>query len=432
MQSAAATIVSASPLAGARAPRAQVRCLVVHDDLELRLRLASLVRRAIPTLDADGIGGAAFDALPAERVEQYAALLLVVEFQLRDATDPLARLGRARSQSPQLPIFVFARGGDERNAALTIKRGADDYWPVHSVKVGELVAALQPLVQPPEAAPPPPPAPAEPAAPVEVSRQPRFAGYDLMKTLGQSGDAAVYLAHAQDLVQSVALKVRSLKGSPAIAEADRERFARDCEVRAALNHPAISDVLDFGVTNAHLYLAQEYFPCGSLRERLQQPLCEADAVAYARQIAEALQVAHEAGLVHRDLKPSNLMVTDDEQLILVDFASPRLPLGDLSAGYAAPELWRGLDVDARADVYSLGVMLYEMLVGAPPHAGATPAEVAEAHAHLPVPRLPQRVLRYQPLLERMLAKNPADRYPSAAEFLDDLTAVSAPLRTSVA
>src|ERR1700721_1966089 len=129
--------------------RATGRCLVVHDDLELRLRLASLVRRAVPTLDADCIGSASFDALAPERIATYVALFLIVEFGLQDsAADPLARLERSHGQAPRLPIFVFARGGDERNAARTIKLGASDYWPVHSVKLGELGAALQPLVEP--------------------------------------------------------------------------------------------------------------------------------------------------------------------------------------------------------------------------------------------------------------------------------------------
>src|ERR1700688_2433304 len=128
------------------ARRRDGRCLVVHDDLELRLRLGALVRRAIPTLDADCISTASFDALSPERIATYIALFLIVEFNLRDsAVEPLARLTRSREQSPRLPIFVFARGGDERNAARTIKLGANDYSPIHSVKISELTEVLQRL-----------------------------------------------------------------------------------------------------------------------------------------------------------------------------------------------------------------------------------------------------------------------------------------------
>src|SRR5258708_8618663 len=126
-----------SSIAGAK--RTAARCLVVHDDFELRLRLASLVRRAVPTLDADCISSASFDALAPERVAAYVALFLIVEFGPRDnPVDPLARLARSRSQAPRLPIFVFARGGDERNAARTLKLGANDHWPIHSVKICDM------------------------------------------------------------------------------------------------------------------------------------------------------------------------------------------------------------------------------------------------------------------------------------------------------
>jgi len=416
--------------------RAAGRCLVVHDDLELRLRLASLVRRAVPSLDADCISSASFDALTPERVATYVALLLIVEFGLRDSSvDPLVRLARARGQAPRLPIFVFARGGDERNAARTMKLGANDYWPIHSVKIGELGEVLQRLVEPARSSD------AAIATAVDPRRQPQIAGYRLVKTIAESAAAAVYLARNDDLAQPVALKVHALKGRHEVSEADRQRFVRECQILSALNHRSIADVLDFGITDDYLYLALEYFPCGSLRDRLKNPVSEADALNYARQIGEALQVLHAAHVVHRDLKPSNLMLTDDNRLILIDFGSASVRLGasdlsrsDLCTGtpyYVCPEQIDDRDPDARGDLYSLGIVLYEMLVGALPYAGDNLVQVLAGHRAAPVPRLPQRVLRYQPIIDRLLAKDPADRYPSAALFLEDLSAVSAPVRTSV-
>ena len=420
--------------AGALNKRASTRCLVVHDDLELRLRLASLVRRAMPKLNADCISCASFDELPAERMRNYIALLLVIEFNQRDnLADPLARLVRAHGQSPQLPIFVFARGGDERNAARTIKLGANDYWPVHSVKIGELGAALQPLLE----------SHCDPGATtvaIDPWRQPQIAGYRLVKTIAESATAAVYLARNDELPQPVALKVQALKGRVEVSESDRQRFVRECEILSSLNHRSIADVLDYGITEECMYLALEYFPCGSLRERLKNPVSEADAVNYARQIGEALSVLHSAHVVHRDLKPSNLMLTDDNRLILIDFGSASLKLAtSLSTSeaptgtpyYVSPEQIDNHEPDLRGDLYSLGVVLYEMLVGSLPYTGSTLKEIFDAHRTAAMPRLPQRVLRYQPLIDRLLAKDPADRYPSAALFLDDLSAVSAPIRTSV-
>jgi tRNA A-37 threonylcarbamoyl transferase component Bud32 len=412
------------------------RCLVVHDDLELRLRLGALVRRAIPTLDADCINGASFDALTPERIAAYLALFLIVEFSLRDnAVDPLARLARSRTQAPRLPIFVFARGGDERNAARTIKLGANDYWPAHSVKIGELSAVLQRLVEPARSSG------AAITTAADPWRQPQIAGYRIVKTIAESTAAAVYLARNDDLAQPVALKVQVLKGRYEVSDADRQRFVRECQILSSLNHRSIADVLDFGITDDYLYLALEYFPCGSLRDRLKNPVSEADAVNYARQIGEALQVLHAANVVHRDLKPSNLMLTDDNRVILIDFgsASVRLAANDLSRSdlctgtpyYVCPEQIDNRDPDGRGDLYSLGIVLYEMLVGALPYVGKNLDEIFAGHRSTAAPRLPQRVLRYQPIIDCLLAKEPADRYPSAALFLEDLSAVSAPIRTSV-
>ena len=415
--------------------RGAVRCLVVHDDLELRLRLAGVVRRAIPTLDPDCMSGANFDALTPDRFASYAALFLIVEFSLRDSTaDPLARLARVREQAPRLPVFVFARGGDERNAARTILLGANDYWPIHAVKIGELGETLQRFVEPARSFG------AAITAAVDPWRQPQIAGYRLIKTIAQSAAAAVYLARNDDLAQPVALKVQALKGRFEVSDADRQRFVRECEILSSLNHRSIADVMDFGITENYLYLALEYFPCGSLRDRLRNPVSEADAVNYARQIGEALQVLHAAHVVHRDLKPSNLMLTDDNRVILIDFgsASARLEPSDLSGTeltgtpyYLCPEQIDNRDPDGRGDLYSLGILLYEMLVGALPYTGKNLSEIFAGHLTAAVPRLPQRVLRYQPIIDRLLAKDPADRYPSAALFVEDLSAVSAPIRTSV-
>jgi tRNA A-37 threonylcarbamoyl transferase component Bud32 len=438
MSNLSATITERREPAIAASKRPAGRCLVVHNDLELRLRLAALVRRAVPKLDADCVSCASFDALPAERLGAYVALMLIVEFSLRDSTvDPLARLKRARELAPQLPIFVFARGGDERNAARTIKLGANDYWPIHSVIIGEVGAVLQPLMEPAVGISDS----AIMAAPADPWRQPRIAGYSIVKTIAESNAASVYLARNEQLPQPVALKVQALKGRYDVTDADRQRFVRECQILSSLNHRSIADILDFGITDDYLYLALEYFPCGSLRDRLKNPVSEADAVNYARQIGEALQVLHTAHVVHRDLKPSNLMLTDDNRVILIDFGSARMQLAasdlsrsDLCTGtpyYVCPEQIDNRDPDGRGDLYSLGIVLYEMLVGALPYVGNNLAEIFAGHRSSPVPRLPQRVLRYQPIIDRLLAKDPNDRYSSASLFLDDLAAVSAPIRTSV-
>ena len=394
--------------------RAGGLCLVVHDDLELRLRLAGLVRRAAATLDADTVTASGLESLSAEQVRSYLAVLLIVEFMQRGGeSDPLAALARLRARAPGVPIYIFARHGTERWAARAVKAGAADYWPIHSVDLAELTAALQPLRAPPRS---------EPA--------PEVAGYRILKKIAQSSAAAVYLARNDDLAQPVALKVQAIKGNAGLCEEDRQRFARECRIISSLNHRSIADVIDFGITPEYLYLALEYFPCGSLRERLKNPVSESDARDYARQIAEALLVVHAAGVIHRDLKPSNLMLTTANRLVLIDFGSARAQLvahdlsrSDLVTGtpyYACPEQIAGDDTDHRGDLYSMGIIFYEMLTGNLPFKGSNLSEIFEGHCTAPVPALAAPLSRNQAMINRLLAKNPEDRYPSAAHFLEAL------------
>jgi tRNA A-37 threonylcarbamoyl transferase component Bud32 len=419
------------PPAAVERSRGTVLCLIVHDELELRLRLAGLVRRAMPKIDADTVTRGGFDAISIERLRAYVAVMFIVEFSPPDAAaGSLAALKRLHEQAPNLPIFVFARGGNERSAARAMKLGASDYWPIHSVIVGELCSALQPLLEPPPAA-------ANTAA--ERWRQPEVAGYTMMKKIAQSAAASVYLARNNEFPQPVALKIEAIKGQHIVSQADRERFTKECEILSKLNHRSIANVLDFGTTDDYLYLALEYFPCGSLRERLKHPVSEADAVNYAHQIGEALQIVHAARVVHRDLKPSNLMLTNENRLVLIDFGSARTQFmpseltgsGDCTGTpyYVCPEQIDDRDPDARGDLYSLGVVLYEMLCGSLPFGGKTLADILAAHRSAPVPRLPGHLAVYQPIIDRLLAKDPKERYASAADFLDALDGLRAELMT---
>jgi tRNA A-37 threonylcarbamoyl transferase component Bud32/ActR/RegA family two-component response regulator len=414
--------------------RATQLCLVVHDDLELRLRLASLVRRAVPALEADCLAVSGLDKLSVEQLRSYRAVLLIVEFMKQSGADPLAAVARLHARAPQVPLLVFARHGDERSAARAMKAGAVDYWPVHSVDVAEVAASLQTLLGTGEAsgAQSPPKSPASLAS--ESAAHPDVAGYRLLKKIAHSSSATVYLARNSDLAQMVALKVQTIRGLPAVSEEHRQRFARECEILSSLNHRSIADVIDFGITPDYLYLALEYFPCGSMRDRLKNPVSEGDALNYARQIAAALQVVHTAGIVHRDLKPSNIMLTTDNRVVLIDFGSARAQLvghelsrSDLMTGtpyYVCPEQISGQDPDQRGDLYGLGVIFYEMLAGRLPFLGNNLSDIFEGHLKAVVPPLPAARARFEPLIQRLLAKNREERFPTAQRFLEALDRVA--------
>ena len=405
-------------------PRATRLCLIVHDELDLRLRLAALVRRALPALDADSVNRAAFETMTGDKLASYVAVLFIVEFALpAGGVNPLAQVERLRQQAPRMPMLVFARGGDERSATRSMKAGAMDYWPIHSVQVDELCETLKPLLEPPLDH-------VDTAVARPASRQPEIAGYRLLKKIAQSASATVYLAQNDELAQPVALKVQPMDGARPGSEADRERFASECELLSGLNHRAVADVIDFGITADYLYLALEYFPCGSLRDRLKNPVSEADACHYAREIGEALHVVHTASIVHRDLKPSNIMLTNDNRVVLIDFGSARRQLvgkdlsrADMATGtpyYVSPEQIGGRESDARGDLYSLGIVLFEMLAGALPFNGKTLPDIFAGHRSGNVPRLSAPLERYQLIVDKLLAKDPIDRYPSAAAFVEAL------------
>jgi tRNA A-37 threonylcarbamoyl transferase component Bud32/DNA-binding NarL/FixJ family response regulator len=262
-------------------------------------------------------------------------------------------------------------------------------------------------------------------------------GYTILQKIGESEAAAVYLAIAEDLKHNVALKISKRKhsgGDPADTGQRSIMFQREFEAIAALDHPSIIDLFDYGIHEGVEYLAMEYFPCGDLKARLQNPLTADEAIAFLKEIARSLKVVHEAGIIHRDLKPPNVMLRDDGCVVLIDFGLARSLLsgdGSTRTGvlrgspyYMSPEQAQGEALDARTDIYSLGVILYEMLAGKKPYLGASAIDVLQQHVMAPVPELPVHQLFYQPLLERLMSKSREQRIASCDELLTALEQMS--------
>ena len=257
-------------------------------------------------------------------------------------------------------------------------------------------------------------------------------GYAILQKIGESEAAAVYLAIAEDLGHNVALKISKRKhtGSDSLTSDTGQRsimFQREFEAIAALDHPSIIDLFDYGIHEGVEFLAMEYFPCGDLKARLQNPLSSNEAIAFLKEVARSLKVVHEAGIIHRDLKPPNVMLRDDGSVVLIDFGLARSLLsgdGSTRTGvlrgspyYMSPEQAQGESLDARTDLYSLGVILYEMLAGKKPYLGASAIDVLQQHVMAPVPELPLQHLAYQPLLERLMSKSREHRIASCDELL---------------
>ncbi len=265
--------------------------------------------------------------------------------------------------------------------------------------------------------------------------------YVILAPLGTGGMGEVYRATDSRLGREVAVKVLTRDaGSPV----RRERFLREAQAASALNHPGIVTVHDVGRERGVDFIVMERVEGRTLRQILDAgPLPVDEALGYARQAAAALAVAHAAGIVHRDLKPQNLMVTPGGQLKVLDFGLACVESGVVDSigptkerltefgtvvgtpGYMSPEQVEGKPVDARTDVFSLGIVLYEMLTGKAPFGGSSAAAVLYEIVH----RVPEPAVRLRPglgrhvtdVLDAMLRKDPAQRLADGGEVLAALT-----------
>lgn len=256
---------------------------------------------------------------------------------------------------------------------------------------------------------------------------PDFPGYEVLRELGVGGMSRVFLARQRSLGRLVAIKLmRPAPGDD--REQVEKRFLLEGRTIARLPHRNIVAIYDIVQRPDATYIAMEFLEGGTLSDRMRGGLSLAEAVAITVQLAQALQFAHDQGVIHRDLKPSNVMFRDPQTPVLTDFGiarqrdpeAMRLTQTGMLIGtptYMSPEQIQGHEVDGRSDLYSLGVMFYELLTGQPPFRGETPVSVLMAHLTQKPPPLPEQFAAFQPVIDRCLAKDPDDRYSSMREFI---------------
>jgi predicted esterase len=286
---------------------------------------------------------------------------------------------------------------------------------------------------------------------VSLSPGAKLGPYEILSPLGAGGMGEVYKARDTRLGREVAIKVL-----PAEFSADRDRlrrFEQEARATAALDHPNILAVFDIGTHEGTPYIVEQLLEGESLRQRLRGgPLTPAMAVEFGFQIASGLAAAHEKGIVHRDLKPENLFITKDGRLKILDFGLARLRRRDLAeldritaaptedaptqmgrvmgtVGYMSPEQAEGRPVDVRSDVFSFGIVLYEMVTGTRPFTGDSDLSILSSilrETPAPVTKVqPAAPARLDPIVTRCLEKKPDDRYGSGAELAADLAALEA-------
>ncbi len=259
--------------------------------------------------------------------------------------------------------------------------------------------------------------------------EPLVAGYRVVHRIGEGGQAVVYLAEREFDGLRVALKVLNSQFNN-----DRvflERFVREYKLLSKLEIEYVARIYDQGFSGEHPYIAMEFLPSGTLASRIREGLDARGALRIAARVARALDAIHTRGIVHRDLKPANILFRADGRPVIVDFGLAKdLATNSTLTGtqrllatprYMSPEQCLGQPVDARSDLYSLGAILWEMLTGTKIYEEVGPADLMRMHVQAPPPQLPGELAAHQRLLDRLLAKQPADRFQSAAEVCATIT-----------
>jgi eukaryotic-like serine/threonine-protein kinase len=385
-------------------------------------------------------------------------LLLAASFGT-SPEDPEARgldlLRKLRARNIASAVIALADDGNELTAVRALQLGAADYLPKRlltpdrlktSVRVAlrrieqrvarrlaDLAHTAQSIAvdapaQPERADQPPEAAVAPPAA--DSDAPPVIPGYSIAKKIGESEKAVVYLAASTSLGTDVALKVSKTLREP---NAERQALEREYKAILAIRHPTVVRIHDYGIEKGFEYLAMEYFARGDLKARMYFGVTEGETLRYVEQIAAALSVVHGAGLLHRDLKPPNVMLRESDEIALIDFGLARTLDGTChstrtgvlrgSPYYMSPEQALGEELDARSDLYSLGVIYHEMLTGKKPFTGGSAMEVLQQHVNAPPPQLPLSLSRHMPVISRLLAKRREDRFNTGDEVIEATAAL---------
>jgi DNA-binding response OmpR family regulator len=360
----------------------------------------------------------------------YDAIVLCADFEVAPlqhcASLPLLKQLRRIANLPAL--IVVANSGNELTAVRAIRLGAAAYLPRQLLDAQRLGSTLRKVLHASRRRR----QREERRGPGTVTcSAPTIPGYTLLRELGSSARARVWLARSAALERPVALKVSAPEHAGEIAA---PQFAREYAAIAAIRNSAVVDIFDYGVHDGREFIAMEYFPCGDLKQRLLHPLSKQQALNYARRIAAALCVTHAAGIVHRDMKPPNIMLRADGSVVLIDFGlAKRLDADTHSTAigvlrgspyYMSPEQAQGQTLDGRSDIYSLGVVFYEMLTGHKPFHGLTAMELMQQHVSGERPALPPELGNHESVLARLMAREREQRYADAPQALAALDALA--------
>jgi DNA-binding NarL/FixJ family response regulator len=405
-----------------------LRVLIIDDHRDYRVWLGHHLAAAFPEAAIVGHNPLEDNLLPTDfEPAEWDLVFLDHRLGEHDGIEMLEDL-KGRADCP--PVIFLSPQGDKAVIEQALRGGADDYLPKGPVDHQRIVRVASEALNRRGAIS----ASGTQGAPRKDLGEFKLKGHRFLRALGTGSTASVYLMEKFSTERLVVVKV--FRQVP--DEVDRfgplQRFLQEYEVVSAIRHPNVVHIHELGIADDLAYIAMEYFAGGKLGERIGSGLPLGQALEVMAQITHALAAIHKVGVLHRDLKPANIMFRDDGSLALIDFGVAKLRdatielsgLGEIygTPYYMSPEQGEGLEVDERSDIYSLGVVFHEMLTGRRPYVAGSPLAVIRKHAHAPLPQLPESLAECQPLLERMMAKSPSDRLPTAEDVMAEVEALT--------
>lgn len=403
-----------------------MKILVLDNQSEFQRLLAHHVAVRWPQADTTLLAPERNGALPDDFAGAGSDVILISE-QIGPMQLPeLLRRWNKRKRFP--PVICFASDPSDKKWTTTIERGFAKILPRSGFGHQQLVDAIEEVLQSRMNLA------STQSLFVGVEQDgPQLRGYRLVRKIAGGDISSVYLAHPPKSDELEVLKVvRQIPDSGGRSNEHFDRFLQEFELISSLDHPNIVRISDFGVGDEHAYIAMEYFPDGDLKARIARGMTEAEALRALTEINAALTEMHELNILHRDLKPGNIMCREDGSIALIDFGlAKRLRLESAITGtgeifgtpyYMSPEQGHGKPTDVRSDIYSLGVIFYEMLCQEKPFITETAMGIIYLHSHAPRPMLPSRHAHLQSLLESMLAIDPVDRFASTQRLAEALLA----------